>query len=110
MGVYIKGMEMPTCCYKCPMRRRDGMDLVCPIAHERFSVADVNILEYRLDNCPLGPVPPHGRLIDADSLVNELVHSEFFSMSDYNNFVGLTLKAPTIIPAEEKRKEEGEAK
>ena len=59
MGIYIKGMEMPKSCYSCPLRRRDGMDIVCPVAHERFSVADVNILEYRFDNCPLVPVPPN---------------------------------------------------
>lgn len=57
MSVIIKGMEMPENCYKCPLRRRDGMDIVCPVAHERFSVADVNIQEYRLPNCPLGPYP-----------------------------------------------------
>lgn len=67
MSILIKGMEMPTSCYKCPLRRRDGMDIVCPVAHERFSVADVNILEYRLDNCPLILLPPHGRWIDADA-------------------------------------------
>jgi hypothetical protein len=48
------------------------MDIVCPVAHERFSVADVNILEYRLDNCPLVPVPPHGRLGDLDKLVEKI--------------------------------------
>lgn len=72
MSVYIKGMEMPQSCYKCQMRRRDGMDIVCPVAHERFSVADVNILEYRLDNCPLVPVPPHGDLIDRDKLEKDI--------------------------------------
>lgn len=61
MSILINGMEMPKACYSCPLRRRDGMDIVCPVAHERFSVADVNILEYRLDNCPLIPVPPHGQ-------------------------------------------------
>ena len=53
------------------------MDIVCPVAHERFSVADINILEYRLDNCPLGYVPPHGRLVDADELaVHKFVGAE----------------------------------
>ena len=47
------------------------------------------------------PVQPHGRLIDAEALLNELVHSKFFPMSDYNKFVCLILNAPTIIPAEE---------
>ena len=100
MSVLIKGMEMPTSCYKCPMRRRDGMDIVCPVAHERFSVADVNILEYRLDNCPLVSIPSHGDLIDRktahDSLLDGMVMTGYQSraldcISDFY--------VPTIIPA-----------
>ena len=67
------------------------MDIVCPVAHERFSVADVNILEYRLNNCPLGPVPPHGRLIDADEL------DKIWGLIGHDDLEA----APTIIPAEE---------
>ena len=98
MSVLIKGMEMPTCCATC----RVGYSL---LGHRcmrtgRFVDPDEAIKKHE-EHCPLVPVPPHGRLIDADALVNELVHSKFFSMSDYNNFVGLAFKAPTIIPAEE---------
>lgn len=74
MGIYID-MKMPTSCYKCNMRQRDGMDMVCPITHERFSVADANILEYRLENCPLVAIPEHGNLIDRDAFVKELEYS-----------------------------------
>ena len=100
MGVYIPGMEMPKSCYKCPLRRRDGMDIVCPVAHERFSVADVNILDYRLVNCPLVPVPEHGRLIDADALEAScfMGSSSFYTQSDIDY-------APTIIPAEPPKEE-----
>ena len=116
MSIIIKGMEMPTCCYKCPVRRRDGMDIVCPIAHERFSVADINILEYRLDNCPLVPVPPHGRLIDADELMKEFEkaqrtmeqHGQEYSCSFMSSSQEISTEwycvedmlenAPTIIP------------
>ena len=88
MGIYLPNMEIP----------RDGQMLV--IFPDGTSYVCFNGMRERLAQTKAVPVPPHGRLIDADSLVNELVHSEFFSMSDYNNFVGLTLKAPTIIPAE----------
>lgn len=113
-GVYIKGMEMPTNCYKCDMRRRDGMDIVCPIAHERFSVADVNILEYRLKNCPLVPVPPHGliareQILDAIRL--ELAQANACNdMDDYEAWVRVfdyVRKFPTIIPASGGRDGEG---
>ena len=99
-GVYIKGMEMPTSCYKCPLRRRDGMDIVCPVAHERFSVADVNILEYRLDNCPLVPVQPHGDLIDRDKLekdIDKYIGGEE-SRSRFNHWVQVQR---TVIPESE---------
>lgn len=103
MGVYIKGMKMPTNCYKCDMRRRDGMDIVCPIAHERFSVVDVNILEYRLKNCPLLPVPAHGRLGDMDAIARKIRR-----FGDYVDFTKDEIAGwfengdfETIIPAEE---------
>lgn len=116
MSILIKGMEMPTSCYKCPLRRRDGMDIVCPVAHERFSVADVNILDYRLDNCPLVPVPePHGRLIESVELYGraEDIKTKAMSVCDkpqswqfgvfwaIEQIEAALTNAPTIIPAEE---------
>ena len=79
------------------------MDLVCPIAHERFSVADVNILEYRLKNCPLFPVPAHGRLGDMDAIARKIRR-----FGDYVDFTKDERAGwfengdfETIIPAEE---------
>ena len=69
MGVYIKGMEMPESCWRCCLSQlyekpRDM--LVCEITHEE-------VLRHKIDgNCPLVPVPPHGRLIDADALIEDL--------------------------------------
>ena len=66
MGVYIKGMEMPTSCGCCPI----GDALCCPLMPgvpalwEEYDVALRT--NRRHENCPLVPVPPHGRLIDAD--------------------------------------------
>lgn len=60
-GIYIPGMEMPTNCYKCLFKQRSGMNIICAVTNEQFSVADVNILYYRLDDCPLIPVPDHGQ-------------------------------------------------
>lgn len=111
MSVYIKGMEMPKSCYKCYLRQRNGMDFVCPVTHERFSITDVNILEYRLDRCPLVPVPEHGRLVDADALPTNAdrirhatdeeiedwywwMHKEMMHYTDSRVFVHDWLKAP----------------
>lgn len=41
MSILIKGMEMPQSCNECPL-------YTCM---------------HNYDNCPLAPVPPHGRLI-----------------------------------------------
>ena len=104
MGIYIKGIEMPTSCYKCPLRRRDGMDIVCPVVHERFSVADVNILEYRLNNCPFVSVPPHGRLVDADRLMQEMhlfIKENMLSRDDARELLETIEDAPTVLEAEE---------
>lgn len=82
------------------------MDIVCPVAHERFSVADVNILEYRLDNCPLVPVPQHGRLIDQDALIESLEmelkrHNDYRFTANWNDACLCVVTAPTIIPVSE---------
>lgn len=122
MSVYIPSMEMPTSCYKCPLWWRDGVDIVCPVAHEQFSVADVNILYYRLDNCPLVTVPEHGRLIDADALMEIIKAHDYplwahFNSTDNGMFtIGIQQavdETPTIIPADGKdtnvpAREEGE--
>lgn len=98
MSVLIEGMEMPKSCYSCPLRKREGINIVCPVAQERFSVADVNILFYRLDSCPLVPVQPHGRLIDADALMKRMWDETDCMISVPATFVR---DAPTIIPASE---------
>lgn len=108
MGVYIKDMEMPKDCIVCPFGWNG-----CNKQH------DFVYMGSRPDNCPLVPVPPHGRLIDADSLMNEfkILQSgrEIFGMELDSSFldssqeistewyrVEETLEdAPTIIEAEE---------
>ena len=97
MGVYIKGMEMPTSCGYCPLRHeaRDG--------DECYLGAKITEYQTRPEDCPLIPVPPHGRLIDADALIKSLSLDE----SDAENgasllmaiFLEVLKAAPTIIPA-----------
>lgn len=70
-GIYIPGMKMPTSCYACPLRKQHGTKIVCPICGESFSNTDENILSFRLKNCSLVPVPPHGRLGDLDALMQK---------------------------------------
>ena len=102
MTVIIRGMKMPNSCYDCPIRKRNGMEIQCPVCGETFSVADVNIFFYRLENCPLGELQPHGRLIDALE-INEVkwVHPDTAWQMGWNSAIDSILEnAQTIIEAE----------
>ena len=110
MSVYIKGMEMPKSCWECACHHRK-MDNgyydyeVCLASGTVFNDGYASVTGHkdkidpfksRLKNCPLVPVPPHGRLIDADAMEDEL--GQFCD----DNWVYNTLHhAPTIIEAEE---------
>lgn len=65
MGVYIKGMEMPTSCDDCRFAV-DGWCYACvpESAEERRRITT--------NYCPLIEIPPHGDLIDRDALIKEI--------------------------------------
>jgi hypothetical protein len=96
MGVYIKGMEMPTRCCDCKMYVEDIY--CCHLLHREIENpwADDGV---ELD-CPLVPVPPHGDLIDRDALPWEK-QSLMVADEDWALPCVLIEDAPTIIPAEE---------
>ena len=85
-SVYIKGMEMPSCCGECRFLDEYG-DYPCCIVTDEQRGYNFRIRELRMPHCPLIPVPDHGRLIDADAL-----HSFMAALCVAN--------APTIIPAD----------
>ena len=100
MSILIKGMEMPKKCWRCCLSQlyeNPREMLVCKVTHEE-------VLRYNIDsNCPLVPVPPHGRLIDVNALcvtaidITDLPVGEclmVYLKEDIDN-------APTIIEAEE---------
>lgn len=74
MGVYIKGMTMPKNCYGCPFftqvdywNKNDEADILSKC--KRTGAFTWESVDVYLPNCPLGPVPPHGRLIEeADAI------------------------------------------
>lgn len=108
-SILIKGMEMPTSCSKCHLSQPDGVGYICPITQGK-PIVDCR-QKTRHPNCPLVPVSPHGRLIDADALVNKHFGKEFLSkvMTADKDDMGTALiniplvinNAPTIIEAEE---------
>ena len=85
MGVYAKGKEMPKTCCACFCAR----DNKCGIT--RYEPTFAEWYEDGVKDCPLVPVPPHGRLIDADALMKR-----YGTMS----FSTVIVDAPTIIEAE----------
>lgn len=93
MGVYIKGMEMPTSCRVCHLKMNcddcEGFECVCVPLHQRIGYLDDLLADKRRDDCPLVPVPPHGDLIDRDALP--------LSRVEWEDIVN----APTVLEAEE---------
>ena len=86
MGVYIKGMEMPTAGYIDVRIKCNGT--------ASFAIADnpyIKVVE-------AVPVQPHGRLIDADHAMNNMRSEHPY----VQNAIRATISvAPTIIRAEE---------
>ena len=72
MSVLIKGENVPTSCRTCLMKMNcddcEGKEIVCVPLHQRIGYWDDLLTDKRRGDCPLIPVPPHGRLIDADAI------------------------------------------
>ena len=106
MGVYIKGMKMPTRCWDCLL---NTYGYCIASEHSGIIPSDAPIPDW----CPLVPVPPHGRLIDADALYRKMFvgpDGQIYPNNDIDNWPHTMpfkdikhhiLFAPTIIPAEE---------
>lgn len=100
MGVLIRGMEMPHDCEECKLC------VIIPVGDYQIlrKCAALNKMAgylIRRNDCPLVELPPHGRLIDADELIDA-----GWQLSRDNIFTGkyeiaLLSSVPTIIPAEE---------
>lgn len=92
MSVYIKGMEMPKNCWSCAFM--DGEYGYCVIDGLGRDAEEKT-------NCPLIPIPNHGRLIEADALTYVMGMDEHFSPLEAMYLIGLVADATTIIPGEE---------
>lgn len=111
MSVLIKGIEMPKDgCRGCLFVNRKWKGDVCPFL-KREVTGNVERGGFQTD-CPLIPVLPHGRLIDAEELRKQMYHEAFETDSDmqkwdsgcwirYKMFENALESAPTIVDAEE---------
>ncbi len=87
MSILIKGMEMPTNgAERCIVIRGDG-------TIRTFTGA-------LIDYATAVPVPPHGRLIDADVLSDDLI-TKTVHIEAAGPLLRMVRAAPTIIEAEE---------
>lgn len=119
MSVLIKGITVPKDCPMCPMAHYDTLNHFrgCEVVPgKRHAINDPNYANtsIRPDWCPLIELPPHGRLIDADALMETFRERKRPTLSDgedgskervrYLDFIS-TLQAikdaPTIIETEE---------
>lgn len=100
MSLLIEGMEMPTNCNVCNFH----MLRVCCAADKDLAEKDTRpLIERRPEWCPLVPVPPHGRTIDADALTISTAVPLDGKPYRYVHIDNIKA-APTIIPPEEGKK------
>lgn len=100
MSVLVKRMDMPTGCLSCDFCNVRTGNPYC------IRLMELTPKTTRLAECPLVPVPPHGRLIDADELndlyTGRIIDDEMFVPATVvkQNIEDMT----TIIEAEEEEK------
>ena len=105
-GIYIKGMDMPM---------KGEYTATVYVTVDGYAFLDVWLDADNNLTCDLVPVPPHGRLIDADALIKAIVNTpsavqnkDIPLVNQYDGatfrqieILGMIENAPTIIPAEE---------
>ena len=96
--ILIRGMEMPEVCAFCWFCLKKDDDHICGRTKE--SLGNFAFELSRGKDCPLVPVPPHGRLIDADALKKKRHWTDDFYETEYVEVEDIDA-APTIIPEEE---------
>ena len=109
MSVLVKGMDMPTSCHACCFFGQadiweSDFDGYTKSFCKRTGSQTYDYVDKFLPNCPLVPVPPHGRLIDADALKVSLTFSEKtaeWAVPTLRTVLMFIDEMPTIIPASE---------
>ena len=92
MDILIKGLEMPSCCNSCPFLYAHYGEMGCRFVGRIKEIFSPN----RPKNCPLIPVPEHGRLVDADILLAD--HPKTANW-DYMVLECIIRNAPTVLEA-----------
>lgn len=99
MSVLIKGAEMPESCDRCEFCKWSNLHQTgrCLKAHKPcFEDFSIEYRSKRAEFCPLVELPPHGRLIDADALMENAQYKGTHDIVTAWDIVA----APTVIEAE----------
>lgn len=103
MSILIKGKALPKTCEDCLFY---GIDVENGCFVEKCFVLR-RAGQDKPSWCPLVPVPPHGRLIDADALLSQYTGYFWTAKTDYaeglRDVANDIKQAPTIIEAEEEQ-------
>lgn len=110
MSVYIRGMEMPKSCDDCPLGDSLSCQLLPGVPALWREYTNAVRENRRHSDCPLVPVPPHGRLGDLDELAKIFredaaddwnKHATPLNWSDaFEDVACMIDDAPTIILAD----------
>lgn len=100
MGVYIRDMKKPDCCYGCWALNDDGDYPRCRITDECRGFT-FNTRERVMDECPLIEVKtPHGDLIDRNKLYKGIEENYWYNYFDEIDVRMIVNDASAIIDAE----------
>ena len=110
MSVLIKDIRIPESCAECRFCVNGFTDdapmyeCACQ-SYDNVSVLvdkDGQPFDFRPEWCPLIKVPPHGRLVDGDVLMTEVMDSDLdhLQRDDWKEVIQIVADAPTIIEAE----------
>ena len=104
MSILIKGMEMPTSCYDCPLQGDECFGSIkCGYAKTWGSA------RMRAVDCPLISIPPHGKLIEKNDVFKLIQASPEIDKLLPVEFMKALYNLPTIIPAESPKEETDES-
>ena len=91
MSLLINNMEMPENCLECMFRINYWKRALTP-SGKIFTYGcmlngkEINILEKRCKDCPIDEIPtPHGRLIDADRLLESIKTNFYEHFGNYDS-------------------------
>lgn len=95
-GVYIKGMQMPKSCYDCPLQDDECFGSIKCSYVKTWGSANMRAVD-----CPLIPVPDHGRLIEKHDVFKLISSFPEIDKLLTVEFMKALYNLPALIPADE---------